>query len=81
MSCDYPLIVYDFSAALGTRVFSNELVGVWCRKGYFKPTFVANATVVVRPFTVFLEVICHISSSQKLATNFAGDFVLMACKV
>lgn len=49
--------------------------------GYFKPTFVANATVVVRPFTVFLEVICHISSSQKLATNFAGDFVLVACKV
>lgn len=62
-------------------VVSDELVTVWCMLRYFKQTFVANATVVVRSFTVFLEVVRHVGSSQKLATNFAGDFVLMACKV
>lgn len=46
-----------------------------------KTTFVANATVVMSSFTVFLEVVRHVGSSQKLATDFAGDFVLMACKV
>lgn len=51
---------------------------MWCRLDYFKQTFVANATVVMSSFTVLLEVICHVSRPQKLATNFAGDFVLMA---
>lgn len=32
-------------------------------------------------FTVFLEVVCHVGSSQELATNFAGDFVLVAREV
>lgn len=54
---------------------------MWCKLNYFKQTFVANATVVMSPFTVLLEVICHVSRSQKLATNFAGDFVLMAGKM
>lgn len=44
-------------------------------------TFVANATVVMSSFTVFLEMVCHVGSSQELAANFAGDFVLVACKV
>lgn len=44
-------------------------------------TFVANAAVVMGSFTVFLEVVCHVGSSQELATHFAGDFVLVACEV
>lgn len=48
---------------------------------YFEQTFVANATVVVRPFTVFLEVVRHVGSSQELATNLAGDFVLVTCEM
>lgn len=35
----------------------------------------------MRSFTVFLEMVCHVGSAQELATNFAGDFVLMACEV
>lgn len=44
-------------------------------------TFIANATVVVSSFAVLLQVVRHVCSSQELATNFAGDFVLMACKM
>lgn len=62
-------------------VVSEELVAVWCTPRCFEQTFVANATVVVRPFTVFLEVVRHVGSSQKLATNLAGDFVLVTCEM
>lgn len=40
-------------------------------------TFVAYATVVVRSFTVFLEVVGHVCSSEVLPTHLAGDLVLM----
>lgn len=54
---------------------------LWCVPRCKAQTFVANAAVVVSSFTVFLEVVRHVGGSKKLATNFAGDFVLMACKV
>lgn len=46
-----------------------------------KQTFVANSTVVVSSLSVFLQVVRHVGSSEKLATNFAGDFVLVAGEV
>lgn len=46
-----------------------------------KQTFVANSTVVVSSFSVFLQVVRHVGSSEKLATNFAGDFVFVASEM
>lgn len=48
---------------------------------WIKITFIANATVVVRSFAVFLQVVCHVGGPQELATNFAGNFVLMTCEM
>lgn len=60
---------------------SDELVTVCCMVNYQLQTFVAYGTVVVSSFTVFFEVVCHVGSSQKFATNFAWDFVLVASQV
>lgn len=67
--------------AMGQDCLGGACVESCVLRFLYSITFVANATVVVSSFTVFLEVVRHVGSSQKLATNFAGDFVLMACKV
>lgn len=54
---------------------------VWIRDVFQIITFVADATVIVRPFAVFLQVVRHVRSTQELATNFARDLVLMAGEV
>lgn len=44
-------------------------------------TFIANATVVVSSFAVLLQVVRHVGCSQKLAADFAGNFVFVAGEV